>query len=541
MRFLTFLILGMACHAVSAQQAPPGALPVPNPAVGARSISELRDAWPGIADATNQWAQALRIQARLAEVAGATIDQTKSLAEQGVALAQLKLGYSYFAGDGVDRDYVAAVRWLRPASDAHLVPAQFLLGIAYLNGWGAPKDFEAAVDQLNQAAEQGFADAEFQLGICYLKGGPGVNQAPARGVKWVTRAAEQGRAGAQQFLAWCFASGVGVQEDPPQAFEWCSRAAAQGMDSAQDFLGMFWASGYGTNQDWAQAADWFRRAALQGLGTAQIHLAQCYANGKGVARDASQALRWWQAAADQGFPSAQFHTGLCHYEGLGTNRDFSGAVNWFLKAAEQRHVGAQLYLGLCFSKGFGVRADAESAQKWWREAALSGIVHRLPELGDDPADVERWWQQVAQQGDARLQCCLAEFYRFGQGVAQSDAKALQWYRKASGTGDLAAIKAAAWLMATSPQSEVRDGRAALELARKAASASKRKDPKALDTLAAAYAESAQFGKAIGAENEAIALAQEDEDKKEYQVRLKLYQSKTPFRALPDVRPLRQLE
>src|SRR5579864_1276513 len=134
MRFLSFLILGMGCHAVSAQQAPPGAIPVPSRAVGARSIVELRDAWPGIADATNQWAQALRSQPEWAEVAGATIEQTKSLAEKGVPLAQLKLGYSYFAGDGVDRDYAAAVRWLHPASDAHLVPAEFLLGIAYLNG-----------------------------------------------------------------------------------------------------------------------------------------------------------------------------------------------------------------------------------------------------------------------------------------------------------------------------------------------------------------------------------------------------------------------
>ncbi|HLH55787.1 MAG TPA: SEL1-like repeat protein [Verrucomicrobiae bacterium] len=541
MRLLSVLIVRIACAAIPAGPLFSAALPPPGAGAEVGSILDLRDAWPGIATATNDWAKALRKLPQWQQVNGATLAQTEALARDGAALAQLRLGYTYFAGDGVERDYPTAVRWLRPASDAQFAPAQFLLGVANLNGWGVPRDFETGVDLLNRAAEQGFADAEFQLGICYLKGGAGVNQAPARGVKWLTRAAEQGKAPAQQFLAWCFSSGTGVQEDPAQAFQWCNKAAQQGMDSAQDFLGMFWASGYGTNRDWAQAVLWFRRAASQGLGTAQIHLAQCYANGKGVERDLAQSLYWWQSAADRGFPSAAFHAGLCYYQGLGTNRDLPLAVDRLLKAAQQGHVGAQLYLGLCFWKGIGVNRDPEAAQKWWREAAVNGIVHRLPELGDDPADIETWWVEVAEQANPRLQCCLAEFYRFGQGVPQSDAKALRWYRKASATGDLAALKAAAWLMATSPESDVRDGRGALELARKAASASKRQDPKALDALAAAYAESSQFSKAIGAENEAIALAQEDDEKKEYQSRLKLYQSKTAFRSIPELRPVPQLE
>jgi TPR repeat protein len=374
-----------------------------------------------------------------------------------------------------------------------------------------------------------------------LRGGPGVNQAPARGIKWLTRAAEQGKANAQQFLAWCFASGNGVREDPAQAFGWCYKAAEQGLETAQDFLGMFWATGYGTNQNWTEAAKCFGLAATQGLGTAQMHLAQCYDAGRGVAKDASQAFRWWHAAADQGYSSAQFHAGLSAYEGLGTVKDYAAAVSWFQNAAEQHHVGAQLYLGLCFWKGRGVEADPEGAQKWWREAAVHGIGHGPSEMGDDIAEVEQWWRQVAEQGNARIQCCLAEFYRFGQGVAQNDTEALKWYRKASGSGDVAALQAAAWLLATSPKSELRDGRSAVEFARKAATATKRKNPKTLDTLAAAYAEAAQFGKAISAENEAIALAQEDDEKKDYQSRLKLYQAKAPYRAPEPPPSLPQLE
>src|SRR6185369_3457009 len=332
-----------------------------------------------------------------------------------------------------------------------------------------------------------------------------------------------------------YSSSTGVAEDPLQAFAWCRRAAEQGLDAAQDFLGMFYGTGYGTNQDWAEAVRWFRRAADQGLGTAQMHLAQCYRNGRGVTKDASQALRWWQEAANSGFPSAQFHAGISSYEGDGTPQDSQAAFKWFRKAAEQKHIGGELYLGLCYWKGQGVSTDPEQAQKWWREAAIHGVTHRLPEMGDDAADVEKWWQRVADLGNARIQCSLAEFYRFGQGVVQNDVEALKWYRKAASAGDLAGLQAAAWLHATSPRAEARDGRSAVEFARKAAAATKHKDARVLDTLAAAHAEAAQFGKAITAEKEALALAQDEDEKKDYQSRLKLYQANFPFRA-PDERP-----
>src|SRR5581483_11170213 len=233
--------------------------------VGSNVGDDLRDAWLGIAAATNSWALAIRGQPQWEQVRKATIPETIKLAQTGVAVAQLRLAYGYFAGDGLERDYSQAVSWSNKAAEAGLAPAQFLLGIAYLNGLGVPQNFETAVEHLNQAAEQGFAGAEFQLGLCYLRGGPGINQAPARGIKWLTRAAEQGKPNAQQFLAWCYASGTGVNEDPAQALAWCRRAAEQELPTAEDFLGMFCASGYGSTQAWAQAVTWFRRAAERGL------------------------------------------------------------------------------------------------------------------------------------------------------------------------------------------------------------------------------------------------------------------------------------
>jgi protein O-mannosyl-transferase len=63
----------------------------------------------------------------------------------------------------------------------------------------------------------------------------------------------------------------------------------------------------------------------------------------------------------------------------------------------------------------------------------------------------------------------------------------------------------AWMLATAPEKELRNGREALELARNASGAFGNKDPNTLDTLAAAYAEEGDFPKALEAAREALRL------------------------------------
>jgi hypothetical protein len=59
---------------------------------------------------------------------------------------------------------------------------------------------------------------------------------------------------------------------------------------------------------------------------------------------------------------------------------------------------------------------------------------------------------------------------------------------------------------------------------------KRKDGSLLNTLAAAYAEAHQLDMAVAAQPEAIGLAKSEQEKKDYDSRLKLYQAHKPLRA-----------
>jgi hypothetical protein len=69
----------------------------------------------------------------------------------------------------------------------------------------------------------------------------------------------------------------------------------------------------------------------------------------------------------------------------------------------------------------------------------------------------------------------------------------------------------------------------VRLAEKAVAATQRKNGGFLDTLAAAYAETRQFDKAVATQQEAIGLLQSEPEKKDYASRLKLYQENNPCR------------
>lgn len=84
----------------------------------------------------------------------------------------------------------------------------------------------------------------------------------------------------------------------------------------------------------------------------------------------------------------------------------------------------------------------------------------------------------------------------------------------------------AWTLATCPELEVRNGKRAVELAE----SELRKftdSPHILDTLAAAYATSGDFDRAIETEEKAISKCEPDR-KADYSARLELYRSKQIF-------------
>jgi serine/threonine-protein kinase len=87
----------------------------------------------------------------------------------------------------------------------------------------------------------------------------------------------------------------------------------------------------------------------------------------------------------------------------------------------------------------------------------------------------------------------------------------------------------AWIKATCPVDELRDGKAAIEHATRACELTDWNDPDLIDTLACAYAEAGQFDQAIHWQTK---ICQEAPDNKDFAARLRLYQEGKPYRNDP---------
>lgn len=299
--------------------------------------------------------------------------ELKTAAENGDAVAQLALGRCYLFAEGVDKDSVEAMRWLRKAAEQGLLEAQSLLGGVYL---GLTEDKVEGVKWIGKAAEQGNASGQFLLGVCYFTGDP-MEEDKVEAVKWFRKAAEQGNAEAQYMLGYCNDVGEGVESvlesrkgNKVEAQRWYRAAAEQGHAGALYALGRI------------------REAAERGHDKAQLELgSDCFykvlvavvSGEETKEEDRSEAIKWLRKAAEQENTEAQRLLGLGYMRGCFGMVDNVEAVKWYRKAAEGGDVNAQMSLGDCYRDGVGVDKNVVEAAEWYRKAA-EGALKKLEEL-----------------------------------------------------------------------------------------------------------------------------------------------------------------
>jgi hypothetical protein len=118
-----------------------------------------------------------------------------------------------------------AVQLLRPLAGQGYAPAQFALGWAYFDGDGVRKDYVQSFKHFMAAAEQAYPSAEGMVGNFYITVKPAYNVCaydPVVGARWHLHAAEHGNAGAQYNLALSYWIERGVDRNPLLAYVWAS-------------------------------------------------------------------------------------------------------------------------------------------------------------------------------------------------------------------------------------------------------------------------------------------------------------------------------
>ncbi len=84
--------------------------------------------------------------------------------------AKFLLGYAYYTGFFVERDYINAFKLIKNAADAQYDEAQLVLADFYIDGLGTPKNYNRAIQYLEYAAKQGNSEALMRLADIYAAG-----------------------------------------------------------------------------------------------------------------------------------------------------------------------------------------------------------------------------------------------------------------------------------------------------------------------------------------------------------------------------------
>jgi len=199
---------------------------------------------------------------------------TLAKAKSGDAASEYLVAIEYQKGDLVPRDFVEASNWYRKAADQGYALAQLKLGLLYQQKEsGIMKDDAQAASWLLKAADQGIAVAQAALGLCYSTG-QGVPPDDAQAAVWYQKAVAQNNPDAMVGLALLYERGRGVPADGRKAFALLRQAADLGAPEAEYQLGIDYENGQDVKKDKNQAIDWYRKAADQGHTWAQYNLGQ---------------------------------------------------------------------------------------------------------------------------------------------------------------------------------------------------------------------------------------------------------------------------
>lgn len=173
--------------------------------------------------------------------------------------------------------------------------------------------------------------------------------------------------------------------------------------------------GLGGRSSEQQAFLLYEKAARLGNPDAMNNLADMYLNGEATEVDEVKALYWFEKAAELGVAEAMYTLGIMHEQGLGTSCDEALAFAYYHCSAERDDIEAMYRLGMIFFSGeLGQRQDDAKAMEWFLKASEHFHVDAIFNVG----------------------YC----YEYGYGIDQNTEQALHYYKQASMLGDLEATK-----------------------------------------------------------------------------------------------------
>lgn len=318
------------------------------------------------------------------------LESLEKFAHDGLAAAQLELGFLYAKGIGLPQSFSNAAIWYVKAADQGVPNAQYNLGIMYYKGEGVDQDWTLATACFEKAASQGHEQAsqlveELRPALRVLQEEQALNNMlglnVVAGINDETLAKryllelkeicakESVRSGLRTHLI-----GLGVAISAVSEVERCvelaknfSSVTSAPVDeilqmAADDDLEMILSFAAKGNEDL----------------TSLYNKGVMYLNGHGdVPRDLKKAYETFRSAAERGHARAQYNLGIMYSTGTHVEESPASAASWLAKAAANGHANAAFNLANLYLTGSGVEKDSQQAHLYLCMAADRGHVEAM--------------------------------------------------------------------------------------------------------------------------------------------------------------------
>ncbi|MEM1316657.1 MAG: CHAT domain-containing protein [Pseudomonadota bacterium] len=253
-----------------------------------------------------------------------------------------------------DREERAIDTWRKAADKGH-ADALDELGFAYFQGRGVPKDYRESLRLTAIAARNGSRRAMTRVADM-LNRGIAVEKDPVRAAELYSQTAEKGEVWSMNRLGWAYMNGNGVEKNEARAIELFRQAAEKGDRSAQHSLGYAYVNGRGVEKNIPEGIQWYKKAALR---ASFSNIALLYRDGSDVEQSNEKAQLYNRRSAHKGDQTAMLALSELLVEEA-TPQSLSEAFEWIVKAAVAGNEQAQSRLAEVFTdSGEALHAQTE--------------------------------------------------------------------------------------------------------------------------------------------------------------------------------------
>lgn len=220
-------------------------------------------------------------------------EPTLHQAQLGYVDAQNTIADSYYAGNGVEKNYQKAFEWYQKAANNGHLEAMNSLALMYEKGDIGQPNIEQAEKWYKFAADRGHASSQYMVSLIYREHEKFQNLKLAR--DYLVRAANGGHAPAQYDLALHYEDAL---YDSPKseklALKYYQLAVAKRYPKAMNNLALMYEEGRGVEQNIEQALGLYNQSFQLGDAVAAYNLANLYYQGELVEKNYSKASIYYE-------------------------------------------------------------------------------------------------------------------------------------------------------------------------------------------------------------------------------------------------------